>query len=387
MPSRRSLRLSPRSRLLQRVRRAVSRPQPLLSVVVPVYAVERYLPETLDNLTSQTHRNVEIVVVDDGSPDRCADIAREWAARDARVRLVQQENAGPSAARNHGVSVAHGEYLTFADGDDLLPADAWERMVGSLERTGSDFVVGRLERDNGVRRWATPRMRRNHEHLREGITVADLPGILADVFPVNKVYRREAWDRWGLRFPEGLFYEDQPVMSVGFLRGRFDVLPETVYWYRVRDDGSSTTQRRHRIGDLQDRIVTKQMTVDSVEELASPEVRTVFYADVLPADMWEYFRAAVAGDEDYWRLVREMLQRFWHPGTVPFERTQVPAQQRLMGWLVAQDRRADLEALIAWLDHVGPRRVTVDGEELLDHPWRHEAGLPPECTQIRLPRP
>jgi len=359
--------------------KAASRP-PVLSVVMPIYEVEEYLETTLASVRAQSLREFEVVVVDDGSTDSSADIARAWAKKDARFRVVSQENAGPSAARNAGIKHCVAPYLTFVDGDDTLPRDAWKHMVETLERTGSDLCVGKLVRDNGRRQFATERMERNHATDRDHLRIEEMPRILADVFPVNKVYRRDFWDELGLAFPEGVFYEDQPVMTKAFLAGTFDVLSETVYHYWIRADKSSITQLRHRISDLQDRILTKRMTVESVLEHGSAEVTRTFFDYVLPVDMWEYYRSVPECTDEYWTTLRDAVREFWNPSTVPFEEVLVPVQQRLMGWFVAQDRRADLEALITFLDTNGVVTAEVDGAEVFDHPWRTEPGMPRGCV-------
>ncbi len=359
--------------------RAASRP-PVLSVVMPIYRVEDYLETSLASVRAQSLREFEVVVVDDGSPDSSADIARAWAKKDLRFRVVSQENAGPSAARNAGIKHCVAPYLTFVDGDDTLPRDAWKHMVETLERTGSDLCVGKLVRDNGTRQFATERMEANHAADRDGLRIEQMPRILADVFPVNKVYRRDFWDRHGLAFPEGVFYEDQPVMTKAFLAGTFDVLSETVYHYWIRADRSSTTQLRHRISDLHDRVLTKRMTVESVLKHGSAEVTSTFFDYVLPVDMWEYYRSVPRCTDEYWATLRNAVREFWNPSTVPFEEVLVPVQQRLMGWFVAQDRRRDLEALITFLDTHGVVTAEVDGVEVFDHPWRSEPGMPPGCV-------
>lgn len=354
----------------------------MLSVVLPVYKVEAYLETTLASLAAQSLRAFEVVIVDDGSPDTSADIARAWAAKDPRFRVVSQDNAGPSAARNTGIRHCVAPYLTFVDGDDTLPRDAWKHMVTTLERTGSDLCAGKLVRDDGKRQFATMRMERNHAVDRERLRIEEMPEILADVFPVNKVYRRRFWDDLGLAFPEGVFYEDQPVMTQAFLAGTFDVLSETVYHYWIRADQSSTTQLRHQISDLRDRVLTKRMTVESVLAHGSAEVTSTFFGYVLPVDMWEYYRSVPQCSEEYWSLLRDAVREFWNPATVPFEETDVPVQQRLMGWFVAKDRRADLEALIAFLDTHGVVKAEVDGVEVFDHPWRTEPGMPSGCVLV-----
>ena len=116
--------------------------EPLISIIVPVYRVEQYLPKCLDSIMTQTYRNLEIILVDDGSPDRCGEICEAYVRKDNRILVVHQENAGLSAARNIGLEIFHGEYLMFVDSDDYLHQDAirilYERMIADE----SDIAVG-----------------------------------------------------------------------------------------------------------------------------------------------------------------------------------------------------------------------------------------------------
>lgn len=352
------------SKLSDLVRRRKVRIAPLLSVVVPVYNVEQYLAECLESLLGQSFTDFEAVLVDDGSTDGSAAVAQEYVDRDPRLRLVRQANAGLGAARNAGVREARGAYLAFLDSDDTLPPEAYALMMSTIERTGSDMVVGTLKRDDGRSRVAMRLMRQNHRSRREQVTLAEMPLMLADVFAVNKIYRRSFWEEAGLDFPVDVRYEDQPTLTRAFLASkRFDVLPETVYLWRVRHDGSSITQRRDDLADLVDRIATKRMSTDAVLA-AAQEVRDTWFREVLPVDMWEYFRAAVDADEEYWALLRSAMTEFWNDDTVPFDRTAVPVQQRAMGWLVTQGLRAELRRLIAYIDErEGDIPVEVHGGE------------------------
>src|SRR5699024_11177083 len=127
---------------------------------------------------------MEVVVVDDGSPDRSGDIAASWARRDPRVHVVHQADPGLGAARNTGVTVASAPYLTFCDSDDVVPDGAYAAMLASVRSTGSEIVVGALERFDGERRTMGPLMARNHRDPRERATVREVPLLLADVFSV-----------------------------------------------------------------------------------------------------------------------------------------------------------------------------------------------------------
>jgi glycosyltransferase involved in cell wall biosynthesis len=359
---------------------------PKLSIVVPVYNVERYLAECLDSVLAQPYVDREVVMVDDGSTDSSGDIAARYAAQHPDFRLVSQANAGLGAARNAGIGHARGEYLTFLDSDDRLPEDAYSAMMRTLEDSGSDLAIGMLKRDEAGRRYAMPRMRDNHRSRRVAVTLDEMPRILADVFAVNKVFRRSFWDAAGLEFPVDIRYEDQPTLTRAFLAaGTFDVLRQTVYLWRIRHDGSSITQRRHDIADLRDRIVTKRVSTEALVDKA-PHLLPMWLADILPVDMWEYFRAVPGCSDEYWAMLRSAVAELWSEDTVPFDRTWIPVQQRLMGWYVARDRRADLERLLDFVDSCGgdvPVEVR-GGHVVALLPGVHDpgAGLPPSVSVL-----
>jgi CDP-glycerol glycerophosphotransferase len=323
----------------------------LLSVVVPVYNVERYLAGCLESLLAQSFAEFEAILVDDGSTDGSSAVAERYAEADPRIRVVRQPNAGLGAARNRGVAEARGGFLTFLDSDDTLVPDAYQTMMSTLRRTGSDMAVGTLKRNHGTHHSLTPLMRRNHSARRERVTLADMPLAVADVFAVNKVFRRDFWDAAGLCFPEHIRYEDQPTLTQAFVAARrFDVLPELVYLWRVRDDGSSITQRRYELADLADRMESKRISTELVQRSGLAQLREVWFRDVLPIDMWEYFRSVPGCDDEYWKELQTSTSSLWSDHTVPFEQTRIPVQQRLMGWLVDHDRREDLERLIGFID-------------------------------------
>ena len=115
--------------------------EPLVSVIVPVYKTEAYLGACVDSLLGQSYQRLEILLVDDGSPDRCGEICDEYAARDRRVRVIHQENAGVSAARNAALDRAEGELIGFVDSDDWVEQDWAESLVRALDGRGADIAV------------------------------------------------------------------------------------------------------------------------------------------------------------------------------------------------------------------------------------------------------
>lgn len=115
--------------------------EPLITVIVPVYRVEKYLPVCLESLFAQTYRNLEIVLVDDGSPDACGRICDEYARRDSRATVIHQENAGVSAARNAGLAKARGTYIGFVDADDWAESDMFESLCHVAVGKHADLVI------------------------------------------------------------------------------------------------------------------------------------------------------------------------------------------------------------------------------------------------------
>ena len=239
---------------------------PKLSVVVPFCNTEEYLRECLESLAGQTLRDLEVILVDDGSTDNGAVIAKDMCARDPRFRLVTTDNGGPGSARNLGVRQARGEYLAFADADDVVDREAYARLVGSLERTGSDIAAGNVLRMDGNRRWQSP--------LHDGVFtesclkthVSSKPMLMRDRTPWNKVYRRAFWDREKLEFPTGI-YEDSPVTVRAHAIARsVDVLKETVYYWRKRP--GSITDDRYNWDNLTQRLTSARLLRDSLAEYA-----------------------------------------------------------------------------------------------------------------------
>lgn len=327
----------------------------MIGVVVPAYGVAAWLPACLDSLLAQTWDRLDVVVVDDGSPDECGEIAEEYAGRDERLRVVHTPNQGLGAARNEGLRHVRGDLLAFLDADDVLPPAAYATLAGSLERTSSDFATGSVVRWEADGLHEPPWMRRLHNPARTGLRADDHPEILGDVFAWNKLFRRSFWEAAGLSWPVGVRYEDQPTLTAAYLRGSFDVLPEVVYRWRIRDDGSSITQQRSSLEDLADRRLTKRQSLELVRAEGSEQVQRVFLDRVLAGDLWRYFVELPGCPDEWWEALRAMVLEFWgerslvHSGLTPVH--------RLVGWLVEQGRRADAEAVMAYVAGLDGRPV------------------------------
>lgn len=362
------------------------RERPLLSVVVPAYDVEDYLGECLDSLLAQTYSPLEVVVVDDGSTDSTGAVADSYAAAHPdRVRVLHTENAGLGAARNVGVAEARGGLLAFADSDDVVPPEAYAVMWKQLSR-GCELVTGSIarwypERPGGSALEEPRWMKRLHPRR---LTFIDQhPEILGDVFAWNKLFRRSFWDAADLSWPEGIRYEDQPTTTRAFIAApRFGVVPDIVYHWRIRADGSSITQQRSSLEDLRDRWRTKQMTLATVEDYGDPKLLRVLRERVLAGDMHRYFTEIPGCDDEWWGLLRDGVLGIWG-GERSLTRSILPPVHRLCGWLVEQGRREEAALLMTRLAEGPIARRRTEAGVVLDVPFLDRATIPRGALEVR----
>ncbi|CAN5527558.1 hypothetical protein BH11ACT8_BH11ACT8_17220 [soil metagenome] len=354
--------------------------------MVPAYDVEDYLPACLDSLLAQTYPNVEIVVVDDGSPDASGAIADDYAGRHEQVRVVHIDNRGLGGARNEGLRHVTGSVLAFADSDDVVPPDAYAALHRELRR-GADLATGSIARWYPERdlleepRW----MRRLHTPRRATV-VDQAPELLGDVFAWNKLYQRTFWEGVGLTWLEGVRYEDQPTLTQAYLNARrLGVIPDVVYHWRIRTDGSSITQQRSSLADLEDRWTTKRISRQRVENFGSKKVSAVFHDRVLPGDLHTYFAQIPGCDDEWYRVLESGVREFF--GARSLTHSILPPVQRLIGWLVEHGRREDAALVAAYVAALPPgqrpQRV-VDGQGTrLDIPGLNPASVDRVALQIR----
>lgn len=179
----------------------------LISVIIPVYRVEAYLKRCVDSVLAQTYPDMEVILVDDGSPDGCPGICDRYAAADHRVKVIHQENAGLSGARNAGIEAAQGEYLAFVDSDDYLAPEFLEKLYRACIETGSDMSVCRWEYVKGEQ---IPERGSGEVKVysgREMLANLYTPDGAYFVVAWNKLYCRELFQE--IRYPVGRIHEDE----------------------------------------------------------------------------------------------------------------------------------------------------------------------------------
>ncbi|GAA2880985.1 glycosyltransferase family 2 protein [Nonomuraea rubra] len=316
---------------------------PLLSVIVPIYNVEPYLTECLKSLAAQTLEDLEVVLVDDGSVDGSRRIAEDFVSRDDRFVLIGQRNLGPGPARNQGIRQARGTYLAFADGDDVVPPEAYELLVGRLAETGSDLACGAVRRlvDGELEESILHEKVFRRPQLCTHIT--DKQVLIRDRTVWNKVYRRDFWERAGLAFPSGI-YEDVPVaMQAHVLATSVDMVGEIVYHWRKREEGqTSITQRRSELSNLGERLAAIRSVRAFLDERA-PELLDGFDALVLEKDTVFLFQALERCEGDPGPLLE--LAHAWLAALGPHVLDSAPSLRRLELHLLRRGLVAELRTV------------------------------------------
>ena len=249
----------------------------LISIIIPVYKVEKYLRQCLDSVVNQTYRNLEIILVDDGSPDSCGKICDEYAQKDARFKVLHKENGGVSDARNAALDIFKGDYLMFIDSDDWVEPDYCETALKSAVENKVNCVVF------GVNNIVDGKCEFYSKTDKEQVLSSEeiIRKALMDTFPYeypwNKIYKREIFQN--LRFPKGYLYEDLAVTWQAFDSAqRILTIPNCTYNYRRNRVGSTSeiSQKPHVVID---RYLVQKLRMPHLLE-KYPNLKSLVYTKV-----------------------------------------------------------------------------------------------------------
>ena len=222
-----------------------------LRIIVPVYNVAEYLPQCIESILNQTHRNLEIILINDGSTDNSGDICEKHAKADNRIKIIHQANAGLSAARNTGIDAATGDYIGFVDSDDWILPNMYKRLLAEAISTKSDLVICGFKyvNDNDIEIGGMIGSAVDDEIL----TVPDAfdrltnKGNAAYSTAVNRLCDKKIFEK--LRFPEGRIHEDEFTVHYIFDKcAKIASISDKLYMYLQRDD--SITQKPYTIKRL-----------------------------------------------------------------------------------------------------------------------------------------
>lgn len=202
---------------------------PRLSIIVPVYNVEKYIHKCVDSILNQTFTDFELILVDDGSPDNCGKICDEYAKKDARVKVIHKENGGQSSARNKGLDVAKGAVIGFIDSDDVIELTMYEELMNFMDCKTLDIAICDvyLVRGNRIKKQS---MYSESQILNKERALNDNLSCKIDNAVWNKIYKRKIFDK--IKFTEGIVYEDVRIMPFLFYEaGRVGYLKKSLYYY------------------------------------------------------------------------------------------------------------------------------------------------------------
>ncbi len=205
----------------------------LVSIVVPVYNVEKYINKCVNSLLNQTYKNIEIILVNDGSTDNSLAICLELAKKDKRIKVINKKNGGLSDARNKGIKSANGDYITFVDSDDWIDSDTIEIGINALLEDNSDLVIYGISNDyqDGSTKKYPPEKREKLEKKKALIYLNSYKGV--NVSACNKIYRKSLFDN--IAFPYGKKCEDYYIMYKIFDKcNTISILPIVKYHYYQR---------------------------------------------------------------------------------------------------------------------------------------------------------
>ena len=220
-----------------------------LSVIIPVYGVEATLNRCVESVLGQHVAEMEVILVDDGSPDRCPQLCDEWAAKDSRIRVIHQENGGLSVARNAGLDIATGSFLTFADSDDWIDDGLYPQLLQQMD-------------DNDILEYCIADRLRLPDHTYEDMDAYWLQGqAYAHTYACNKIYRSSLFDE--IRYPKGRVFEDVYILP-SLLRKAHKVATtrQGCYHYDTNPNGITATADGQALTQLLEAHLRSQMPID-----------------------------------------------------------------------------------------------------------------------------
>lgn len=277
----------------------------LVSVIVPIYKVEEYLRECVDSIIKQTYKNLEIILVDDGSPDRCGEICEDYSRNDSRITVYHKENGGVSDARNYGMVRSHGEYITLFDSDDVMKSTFVETLMGLIKKYDADIVACNNTSFQGAINFKIE----SNDEICTGCINSDeaLRRMLYqdNIFhsaPHGKIFRRGVFE--GIEYPKGInIAEDLITNCCVLLKCRKAAFTrEKLYNYRLRHD--SLVRMSHSYKMMACITVSQQLYSEICEK--RPELKTAAASRAFSVNRSHFFLLPRDHKEERMQVWEEM---------------------------------------------------------------------------------
>lgn len=215
-----------------------------VSIIVPVYNVEKYLKKCLESIINQTLKEIEIICINDGSRDKSLEILKKYANKDSRIKIINKDNEGQSVARNIGIKEAKGEFLGFVDSDDWIDLDYFEKLYNTAKKYQADIACAGFKRCN----FFNKSIRKSYKS--ENVLTEINQKVKADNLPEhnyiwNKIYKTDVWKNFNFTFEKGRYYEDVAlVIKFLYFFEKLVTVPNTYYYYRRNN--SSTVAKKNK---------------------------------------------------------------------------------------------------------------------------------------------
>ena len=281
--------------------------QAKISIIVPVYKVEKYLSKCIESILAQTFQDFELILVDDGSPDLCGDICEEYALKDSRIKVLHKENGGLSDARNAGIELAQGEYLAFIDSDDYVAPDMYETLYSLAQEYQAEIAVCNAVL---VDETVEPVYKDSSELYVMKSEEALKQMIFNRLFAVNawnKIYRRELFS--GIRYPKGMLYEDFATTYKLIDRCKSIVYTPSQKYAYVQRAGSIMGQTGYKM--KADKVI---IVSEMIEYLQGKQDFDLLFAGAVASLLNDVYKMAVSGNlttcKDYTLELKILLQRY-----------------------------------------------------------------------------
>ena len=253
-----------------------------ISIIVPVYKVERYLENCIESILNQTFGDFELILVDDGSPDKCGLICDDYAKKDSRIKVIHKNNEGLSAARNSGIQIARGEYIAFVDSDDSINKNMYETLYNTAIKNESDIVICDYENvyeDKKVNQNIEKKISiiENLSNIEALNRLYEANGVVY-VVAWNKLYKRRLFE--DLRYDKGRLHEDEFIIhKLLYISKTITYIPLKLYYYTQRND--SITGNKNIKNEIDVLTALKErlefMNKNNIEELMPKSAKVYAY--------------------------------------------------------------------------------------------------------------
>ena len=220
-----------------------------ITVIIPVYNVENYLKECLDSIINQTLKDIEIICINDGSTDKSLNILETYAKKDKRIKIINQNNHGSGYCRNIGIKEAKGKYISFVDSDDFIPEETLELAYNNLNSNNSEIVIFKIIRYDGTNMnynmpaFPLEDIFKEKDFDNFTFTYKDIKNhvLNSSFIPCAKVYKKNFLEKYNLKFPTGIIFEDVPFHALCLLKSsKISFIPKFLYYYRTNNLNSNT---------------------------------------------------------------------------------------------------------------------------------------------------